>query len=319
VIVGYQPRLLGKTDDQALAGLLQRIAGLVEFSKVRAERALTLVSQPKPDRAQVEPIVLESALESARVTADVLYTVFTLGLASQPEGASLAGTVTAATLPLRDEHGARIVLLDTDYATLATTAKPRPEGTAWQGSYTLHHLPVGTYRVLAYRTASQYRISEQITLEAGKQTRLDFSLLAAEPAGNIIENPKGRLAYLQPGVPDRWKAAPPAAPTIWLSSPAWVKPQTTYRCGAVLKDPAVKVSFRFQARPDKDGKSPPPIVCPLLIGGNRRADLTTTLDAQRSNVVVQVQSARPLTEVIENVWVFPEVQKFPAAQEARPR
>jgi hypothetical protein len=29
--------------------------------------------------------------------------------------------------------------------------------------------------------------------------------------------------------------------------------------------------------------------------------------------VVQVQSARPLTEVIENVWVVPELQKPPAA------
>ena len=308
VIAGYKPRLLGKTDDEALDGLLKRVADLVEFSTARADRALPLVSQPNPDRSQVEPILLESALESARATADVIYTVLTLGLAKQPEGASLVGTVTAAPLPLRDDHGARIVLLDTDFATLATTAKPRPKGPAWQGSYSLSHLPSGTYRVLAYRTASEFRISEPVTLEAGKQTRLDFSLPATEPQGNVIENPTGRLAYLQPDTADRWKAAPPAAPTLWISSSVWVKPKATYRCGAVLKDPAVKISFRFQARPGKDGKAPPATVCPLAMNGNRRAELTTALDAQRSTVVVQVHSRRPLTEVIESVWVVPELQ-----------
>ncbi len=64
VIKGYQPRLLGKTDAEAEAGFLRRMAGLVQFSKARAERALPLVSQPKPDRAQVEPIILKSALEA---------------------------------------------------------------------------------------------------------------------------------------------------------------------------------------------------------------------------------------------------------------
>lgn len=319
IIADYQPRPLGKTDDEALAGLQQRIAGLVEFSKARAERALPLVSQPKPDRAQVEPILLESALESARVTADVLHTMFTLGLAPQAEGASLTGTVTAAALPMRNDHGARIVLLDTDYATLATTAKRQPDGPTWQGSYTLHHLPPGTYRLLAYRTASLCRTLGPITLEAGKETRLDLILPATEPAGNMIENPDGRMVYLQAGVPDRWKPMPATAPTLWLSSPAWVKPQTTYRCGALLKDPTAKVSFRFQARPDKDGKTPPPVVCPLVMKDGRQAELTTTLDAQRSTVVVQVQSARALTEVIENVWVVPDVQKPPAAQETKPR
>ena len=308
VIAGYKPRLLGKTDDEALAGFLQRVAALVEFSKARAERALPLVSQPNPDRSQVEPILLESALESARATADVLTTVLTLGLAKQPEGASLVGTVTAAPLPLRDEHGARIVLLDTDYATLATPVCPRPKGPAWQGSYTLRHLPSGTYRVLAYRTASEFRISEPVALEAGKQTRLDFSLPATEPAGNVIQNPGGRLAYLQPGVADRWIATPPAAPTLWLSSSVWVKPQATYRCGAVMKDPTAKISFRFQARPGKDGKSPPATVCPLIMNGNLRAELTTTLDAQRATVLVQVHTRRPLTEVIESVWVVPQPQ-----------
>jgi hypothetical protein len=76
VIDGYQPQLLGKNDEEALAGLLRRVAGLVAFSKARAERALPLLEETNPDRAKVEPIILESALECSRATADVLYTVF---------------------------------------------------------------------------------------------------------------------------------------------------------------------------------------------------------------------------------------------------
>ena len=176
IIKGYRPQLLGKTDAEAEAGFLRRMAGLVTFSKARAERALPLVSQPKPDRVKVEPIILESALESARVTADVLYTLFTLGLGPQPQGASLVGTVTAATLPLRDNHGARIVLLGTDFATLATTADPRPSALQWGGTYELRNLPPGDYRVLAYRTGSQVRVSKPVHLESGKPTRLDIGV-----------------------------------------------------------------------------------------------------------------------------------------------
>ncbi len=307
VIAGYQPKLLGRTDEEAEAGLLRRIAGLVEFSAARAERALPLVSQPTPDRAQVEPILLESALESARVTADMLYTVFTLGLKPQPEGASLAGTVTAGIFPGRNEHGARIVLLDSDYATLAVTAGPQPAG-RWQGEYALTHLAPGAYRVLAYRTGSQYRISEPVSLKAGQTTRLDITLPATSPAGNIVENPDGRLSYLLPDVPDRWRRASPAGkPSPWISAVVSVSPHTSYRCGAVVKDPEAKVSFRFEARPGK-GKRLPALVSTLKFDGKLRGELTTTPDAPRTRLVVQVQSSRPLSEAIEKVWVVPEVK-----------
>lgn len=307
-IPGYQPRLLGKTDDEALAGLLQRVAGLVEFSVVRADRALPLVMQENPDRAKVEPILLESALECARATADLLYTVFTLGLAPQPEGAGLTGTVTAAPFPSRNDHGARIVLLDTDYTTLATTDAGQADRPEWHGSYTFRNLRPGTYRVLAYRTASQFRISQPVKLEAGKLARLDFALPAVEPAENIVENPDGRISYLQQGIPDRWRSEPSTRPRVWLSAPVAVAAKAVYRCGAVLKDPEAKVSFRFLASRDKDGKTPPAVVCPLETKGGRRAELTTTTDALRSTVVVEVQSSRPLAEVIEHVWVVPQTK-----------
>lgn len=310
VITGYQPKLLGSTDAQAEAGLLRRVAGLVEFSTARADRALPLVSQPTPDRAQVEPILLESALESARATADLLYTVFTLGLQPQGEDTRLVGTVTAGLIPSRNGHGARIVLLDSDYATLAVTEGTQPPG-RWQGEYLFHHLKAGTYRVLAYRTASQFRISEPIALKVGQETRLDIALPETDPPGNIIENPDGRLSYLLPDVPDRWRRASPSGkPSPWISAVALVIPQTTYRCGAALKDPEAKVSFRFESRPGKERQ--PAVVLPLRLDGKLQGELTTRPDRQHTRLVVQVQSSRPLSEAIEKVWVVPDVKTQPA-------
>jgi hypothetical protein len=309
VIKGYRPRLLGTTDAEAEAGFLRRMAGLVAFSKARAERALPLVSQANPDQAKVEPIILESALESARVTADVLYTLFTLGLAPQPQGAGLMGTVTAATMPLRDDHGARVVLLGTDYATLATTAQPRPDDSRWHGTYELRNLPPGDYRVLVYRTASQVQVSKPVHLETGRPTRLDFDLKATSPAGNVIENPDARVESLQPGVADRWTTVAAGPSPLWTSTGAYVAPHTTYRCGAILKDPAAKVQFVFAGRSSLQNKHPQPLICPLSLDGKLRGELVTTSDDQRWNVTVQVRTTRPLKEAIEKVWVVPEVEK----------
>jgi hypothetical protein len=305
-IPGYRPKLLGRTDQEAEAGLLERIDQLVAFSAARAERALPLVSQAAPDRAQVEPILLESALESARATADVMYTVLTLGLAPQSEGACLAGRVTAPALGAKDEHGARIVLVDTDYTTLAV-ASASPAAGSWQGDFAFHHLPPGSYRVLAYRTGSQSQLSSPIRLETGRPARLDIALQPTDPAGNIVENPDGRLSYLPGGVPDRWKrASPKAKPSPWISAAARVKPNTTYRCGAVLKDPQAKVSFRFQTRLGKEGKRGPAVVATLSVDAQLRGEQNIKLDDQRQSVVVQVQSALPLAEAIERVWVVPD-------------
>lgn len=309
-IDGYQPQLLGKTDAEAEAGLLRRVAGLVEFSKARAERALPLVSEPSPDRGKVEPILLESALESARAAADLLYTLFVLGLEPTPEGASLSGNVTAGTISGRDDHGARIVLLDTDYATLATTDKSQSENTAWHGGYSFRNLPSGSYRVLAYRTGSQVRISEPITLKTGVSTQFDIVLPETDPAGNLLENPDGQLAYLRPDVPDRWTKKD----NVWISAQVPAKPGTSYRCGATLKDPAAKVSFCFYTTPQTFyPKQSSKKEVSLEFNGKLCAETTVPLGGKHRFAFVHVESFRPLAEVIEKVWLVP-VADSPAAQ-----
>ncbi len=197
--------------------------------------------------------------------------------------------------------------MGTDYATLAITAKPRPSASQWRGQYELRNLPPGDYRVLAYRTGSQFHVSGPVHLESGKQTRLDIDLPATNPAGNIIENPDGRLESLQPGVADRWTVVSTGNPSLWTSTGAYVAPHMTYRFGAAVKDPAAKVQFVFQAKPAPKDKRPKPLMVPLRLDGKLRGELTATLDADRWTVVVQVRSSRPLTQAIENVWVVPEV------------
>jgi hypothetical protein len=311
-IPGYQPQLLGCTDDEAVAGLLRRLDGLNKFSKARLLRALPLVSEPKPDRAKVEPIILESALESARVSADLLHTLLTLGLASQPEDASLSGDVTAGTAPFLQHQSARIVLVNTDYTTLATMDKAESKDGSWHGRYAFHHLPPGNYRVLAYRTGSLSRVSDPITLESGKPARLDIALAETDPPGNLVQNPDGRLSYVNPDIPDRWHKYGDSG---WNAEyiPVNAKQYSTYRCGAILKDPAATVTIFFNiARPRHDTK-----ILRLEFNGKLRTEVTTSLDAKYSEALIIVHSPHPLTDAIEKVWLVPESRKSPAAQNRR--
>jgi hypothetical protein len=301
----YRPRLLGRTDDEALAALQQRMEGLIAFAAQSAERALPLVSSPKPDRAQVEPILLEAALECARVVADLLHTLFTLGLAPQPEGASLTGTVTAAEIPLRNDHGARIVLLGTEFGTLALTADESP-AVGWRGSYHLRNLPQGTYRVLAYRTGSRPQVSVPITLMAGKTAHLDFTLPPTDPAGNLVENPDATLSYLQEGVPDRWRRVRVGGKRVWQSAAARVKPGVSYRLGAALKDPAARVHFRFLLRVMKREWNSTLVSLPA--GDTAPAEKRFTPGILHSAIQVFIESDKPLVEAIDRVWVVPEME-----------
>lgn len=332
-IHGYQARLLGKTDQEALDGLKKRIEGLIEFSKQRADRGVAVW----PDRDKMEPILLESALETARVCADFLYTMFTLGLASQPEGAGLEGTVTAAEFPFYNDLGARIALLDSDYCTLAVTSMRKTTAVGWQGRYRFHHLRPGTYRVLAYRTGSQMSISQPVTLEAGKIVTLDFQLPATDPAGNIVENPEAKLCVLEKDKPDRWQARSSGGRTIWTSTPAPVVAGALYRCGAVLKDPKARVSFIFRAKADlreaksasgitnladwlrlprevREGKGDwtwvprgDPVSLTLAAGKTRpREQCFPVAEPYTGGVVVEVETDKPsLADAIERVWVVP--------------
>ena len=84
-----------------------RTTGLREFSATRADKALPLAQKGEGERPNVEPILLESVNECARAVADLLYTLFALGLEKGGAGAGLEGTVDAPSLSGNNAKSAR--------------------------------------------------------------------------------------------------------------------------------------------------------------------------------------------------------------------
>lgn len=340
-IPDYKPQLLGRTDDEAFAGLLARAKGLREFSAARADKALPLARKGEGERPNVEPILLESANECARVVADLLYTLFTLGLEKGAAGAGLEGTVVAPALPGNNTKGARIVLLDnvlyeesardgrgpgnfvacaTDYTTVAGTATGAPAEAGWRGEFRFHNLPAGVYRVLAYRPAAGWGVSEPVALAEGKVAKVALALTPADPPGNIILNPTAGLAYLPNGLPDRWLrgSAPDRKVTtarLWLSAKVKVEPQAACRCGAVLKDPKARVRFWFISKDPADAAGKATLVdhVDLAAGEERPAEVKFTPGAA-ALALVTVEPDTPLAGLIERVWIVPEGGEAPAAK-----
>lgn len=295
-IEGYRPQLLGQTDDEAWQGLKRRIEGLVAFSAERAERALPLVSAPNPDRSKVEPIILESALETARVTADMLYTVFKLGLEWQApaDAAGLSGLIRAPALPANEDQEAQVVLLDTDYSTLAHS-RPETDKEQWLGEFLFRNLPPGEYTVVVYRVGSK-PATTKVKLEPGKTARVDVQLQSVEPAGNLVYNPDGRLKLLPGPTPDRWSKHG----HTYTSAPITLRRRMSYVCGAIRKDPQAKIFFHMPGL-QRGGQPTPPPIRKELPAELKQIELAS--DPDHMTIVVQVQSSRPLPEAIEKVWV----------------
>jgi hypothetical protein len=192
-IAGYKQRLLGATDDEALAAFEERMAGLHDFSKIRAERLKPLVE--KLEMRENQPLELECALETARVTADLVHTLFTLGLkeAAAP-GATLEGELNDtpplayATVP------AKIVILGTHFSTTTEAA----------GRYRFRNLPAGRYAVGFLATGYETQKIEDVNLIAGKTTVLSPRLKSDPVPGNVVRNPAFRLAWVSSDQPDCW-------------------------------------------------------------------------------------------------------------------
>lgn len=302
-IAGYQPRLLGQTDEEALQGLQSRIAELVAFSKERAERALPLVSSPNPDRSLVEPIILESAIESAKVTADVLFTVFTLGLRpdSGPGRSSLHGTIAAPGAPGNNDQSPRVVLLGTDYSTLAESESDGSEG-EWRGTFLFHHLPAGTYQVLVYRIGALPEIVP-VTLRENEKTTITVQLAPTEPAGNLVYNPDGKLRTLIPDLPDRWSVASAEKSKIWSSAVIPLKEGQRYQCGAIIKSPGTRVSLLVAGERRNQVKR-------VIVGykssgeSESRYEQEITAEPGDTSLSIQIETAGDLSDAVDKVWVI---------------
>lgn len=191
---GYVPKLLGKNDDEAVAGFVKRMEGLIAFSKERGLKLRPLVEAG--DRKACEPMVLECALETSRVVADLLHSLGTLAETARPDGARLRGTISSSAPPGLEKVPAKIILEGTLFSTLADAL----------GGYEFRNLPEGTYVLLVLRAGSDTAREEVTLVKKGRHVK-DISLRESTPAGNLIRNPDFRVRWANPKAPDGWYAS----------------------------------------------------------------------------------------------------------------
>jgi hypothetical protein len=270
-IAGYEPRLLGKTDDKALRAFEARMTGLFEFSRERATRLKPLVETLKNRTNQ--PLELDCALEVARVSADLLHTLLTLGLAEpSPPGATLRGRtnfrppVGYATVP------AKIVLAGTDYSTTTDA----------DGRFEFRNLPAGRFTPWVLATGFEtHRLDD---VESRPDTRIEVSveLTSDELPGNLVRNPRFDLTWIKKDIPDGW-VRDPRNKSRWAS--AVIRVPLDQSC-------AVQMDFG-------SGKQVPVIVRwrsnPSSLGGSREVPLKLERDGNSNRFRADIAPDRTLT------------------------
>lgn len=187
----YQPRLLGSNDASALQGFLRRMDELIEFSKPRGKSLYTKVLIGH--RSAVEPVVLECAKETSRVTADLLHTLgYLAGSRSHSrERGTLVGTVVSTNALEMEKVPARLCVLGTNISTLVDAS----------GRFELRDLPPGSHRLEIFRPGSG-STNLTILLQAGRTNAVTI-VLPPLPA-NLVRNGKFTLKWVRPDAPDCW-------------------------------------------------------------------------------------------------------------------
>jgi hypothetical protein len=238
-ISGYKPKLLGKTEAEAIKGYVKRLNELHEYSLERAKKMFPL-AQAK-DRAACEPLALECANESARAVADVLHTLGYLQSQMKPVkgNGGLTGTIKCPADPERLTP--RILLKGTAFSTQADL----------KGNYEFRNLPPEKYTAILIMPCCKPREVE-VTVEADKQTTKNIAL---ETNGNLLRNGDFSVRWLREDQPDGWYGRPiKDGVTQWLSELFFVKPGQTIRLDMNLKEGAqVQAQIVWEGQ-DWDGK-----------------------------------------------------------------
>lgn len=190
-IEGYGPQSFGWADEEAVNGFLKRMDELIEFSKIRARRLQ--VPTTLGNRKAVEPLVLECALETSRVTADLLHTLGQLSQNSSKESATLHGTIACdpAAGPL-GRFPAKAVLQGTTFSTLADLS----------GKFEFRNLPPGKYDLCAFRAGSGGLARATVDLRASETN--DCLITLPKTSANLVRNGDFSLNWAKPDAPDCW-------------------------------------------------------------------------------------------------------------------
>ncbi len=185
----YRPQKLGGSDVEALEGFLRRMDALIEFSKPRGRRLVTPVLIG--NKSAVKPVVLECALETSRVVADLLHTLGQLARQSAGDSATLVGSVRSEAAPGFELCPSRLVFHGTNISTMTDA----------EGRFELRHLPPGVWQVTAFRPGNGVT-NFSVTLAAGKTNSVTVTL----PRGstNLVRNGDFTLRWIRAEAPDCW-------------------------------------------------------------------------------------------------------------------
>lgn len=236
----YKPRLLGKTDDEALRGFLERMDGLHEYSKARGIKLKPIVEKLK-DRTN-QALELECALESAKVSADLLHTLFVLG---QSESKRPAGAL-RGTIECRPPEGyaavpAKIALVGTSHSTTADA----------DGRFVFRNLQPGKYEAWVLATGYEAMMLKNIEVKAGEETRIERKLQPDAVPGNLVRNSEFKVNWVCPDRPDGWYPDP-ARRGRWAS--ALIRVPVDRRCSVgvrFVQGESCPIAVRWRTDPSK--------------------------------------------------------------------
>ena len=295
----YHPRMLGNTDDAALKGLLSRMDGLIAFSAVRGKQLLPLVKVN--DRSHMEPVALESAAETSRVTADVIHTLLQL---SRPEaktiGAGIIAEISATAVDGMDNLPAKLVVLGTSYSTLSEEALPSYH--VYLGRFSLRNIPPGSYRMAIERVGSETLYPPPLILRAGETVRPSWKLQPSQIAGNLAPNSDLSLRWVASDSPDHWRFD--RSRQQWTSDNIPVAPGQNYRAGCELKQSgALAVELQWMSHAWEAMKSAP---VPLHFSPQGSAGIVIPAPANAIFVRFAVKSQQDPSTVLRSYSVTPQ-------------
>jgi hypothetical protein len=187
-IPGHSPQLLGTNDEHALQGFLRRMDEIIEFSKERAKKMRLNIEIG--NRRGVEPVVLESALETSRLTADLLHTLGVVALKQEADGNVLRGVVESREPVGLERFPTKVIIENTTFSTLADLS----------GHFEFRNLPPGKYKLLALRPGNGIARKE-VEVRPGTNG-CNFVLNAA--TNNLLRNADFAVRWKQKDGPDCW-------------------------------------------------------------------------------------------------------------------
>jgi hypothetical protein len=253
---GYQPRLLGENDQEAVTGLIARMDGLLQRNGEIGKRMTPYADAD--DRAHMEPMEMDCAAETARVTADVLHTLLVLSVrpsaGKQLSTGSLLATVTAPPLAEHPLLPAKLILLYTGYSTLSTPNYSSRD--RYSGVLELRNLPTGTYQAAIERPGAATLFSAPFTLKPGEQARFTWHLQQPAEPGNLVQNADFKLRWISSSAPDHWHHEDKCH--CWLSDNIPVEAANEYHVAAVLTHFSKRsVTLEWMAQHWKTTDDPP--------------------------------------------------------------